>query len=81
MNGDSASSANQRSAMSRNDAARQGATLAFRHSRDPSPVKNKPSAALAAALATRVDNHELVRQSTGPTQDPKWAPLRTRSGD
>ncbi|OGE57618.1 hypothetical protein PENARI_c001G11904 [Penicillium arizonense] len=66
--------------MSRNDAARQGATLAFRHSRDPSPVKNKPSAALAAALASRVDNHELVRQSTGSDPGPEVGSVKDKIG-
>ncbi|KAJ5747452.1 uncharacterized protein N7511_009148 [Penicillium nucicola] len=79
MNGASASSVNQRD-MSRNDAARQGATLAFRNSRDPSPMKNKPSAALAAALASRVDNHELVRQPTGSDTGPEVGSVKDKIG-
>ncbi|OQE10280.1 hypothetical protein PENVUL_c004G03757 [Penicillium vulpinum] len=58
MNGEAAS-ANQR--LARNDAL-QGATLAFQHSRDPSPnVKVRPSAT-ASAMANQ---HPLSREMTG----------------
>ncbi|OQE32723.1 hypothetical protein PENFLA_c001G02840 [Penicillium flavigenum] len=60
MNGEAAS-ANQRLGVARNDAL-QGATLAFQHSRDPSPNVKARSFA-TAAMAN--DHHPLGHQRTG----------------
>ncbi|KGO74319.1 EPS15 homology (EH) [Penicillium italicum] len=60
MNGEAAS-ANQRLGVARNDAL-QGATLAFQHSRDPSPNVNARSSATAAMAS---DHRPLGRQRTG----------------
>ncbi|CAG8909199.1 unnamed protein product [Penicillium egyptiacum] len=57
-----AAAANQRLGVARNDAL-QGATLAFQHSRDPSPNVKPRSSAATAAMAS--DHHPLGHQRTG----------------
>ncbi|KAJ5932340.1 hypothetical protein N7516_006829 [Penicillium verrucosum] len=64
MNGEAAS-ANQRLGVARNDAL-QGATLAFQHSRDPSPnVRATNVRASTPSTAMASDHRPLSRQRTG----------------
>ncbi|CAG7938796.1 unnamed protein product [Penicillium salamii] len=65
---------NQRLGVSRNDAALQGATLAF-HSRDPSPnVKAKPLSAMAS------DRHAPNRPRNGSDLGPEVGSVRDKIG-
>ncbi|KAJ5874296.1 uncharacterized protein N7529_002726 [Penicillium soppii] len=79
MNGIPNSANQRRLGVSRNDAALQGATLAFRHSRDPSPSVQKSSAASAAAMASRGD-HPIGRQRTGSDLGPEVGSVRDKIG-
>ncbi|CAI7615384.1 unnamed protein product [Penicillium crustosum] len=63
MNGEAAS-ANQRLGVARNDAL-QGATLAFQHSRDPSPNVRATNVRASSSAAMASDNRPLSRQRTG----------------
>ncbi|KAJ5213556.1 hypothetical protein N7449_000725 [Penicillium cf. viridicatum] len=63
MNGEAAS-ANQRLGVARNDAL-QGATLAFRHSRDPLPNVRATNVRASSSAAMASDHRPLGRQRTG----------------
>ncbi|CAI7608661.1 unnamed protein product [Penicillium discolor] len=63
MNGEAAS-ANQRLGVARNDAL-QGATLAFQHSRDPSPNVRTTNVRASSSAAMASDHRPLSHQRTG----------------